>query len=348
MNQKTTEDTPTTGWGIISTGRHPDQKIVPAMQLASGTQVVAVHSRDMVRAQTFSKKHNIDKAYDSLDGLMADPKVDAVFIASPNHLHAYHVKRAAEAGKHVLVEKPMAVSVDEAVEMIRICRKCGVKLGVGFHMRHHPKYRKFRQLIQEGNLGHISMAQADNVHLTQKREGPLCEWWYEPEKVGGGYAIMGMGVHMIDLLQFLLGQPITEVAAITDGQTAEKPLEKTGAIVLRFRNGVIGTVWFGCFVPDTWNWNGASVYGIDGRISLRGDLNETLEVKSKSMNLEEESVRNPMILYQRQIEAFNRAVQQNEEFDATGIDGLSVVQATSAALESAASGRSVKVEAIEV
>ena len=96
----------TVRWGIISTGRHPDIKIVPAMKQSRDTEVTAVYSRDIANAEAFAKKHFIPSAYDSLDELLADPYVDAVFISSPNFVHAEQTIKAAKAGKHVLVEKP--------------------------------------------------------------------------------------------------------------------------------------------------------------------------------------------------------------------------------------------------
>jgi len=104
----------TIGWGIISTGRHPDIKVVPAMKQVKGAKVNAAYSRDIKRAEAFAEKHDIPKAFDSMDKLLRDPEVDAVFISSPNHLHARHAIEAAKSGKHVLVEKPMATTWDDA------------------------------------------------------------------------------------------------------------------------------------------------------------------------------------------------------------------------------------------
>ncbi len=127
----------TVRWGIISTGRHPDLKVVPAVKLAEDTEIVAAYSREIQRARDFAERHEIPDAHDSLDGLLGNPDIDAVFVSSPNSLHAEHTVKAAEAGKHVLVEKPMAVSGNEAQSMVAICRERGVRLGVGFHLRHH-------------------------------------------------------------------------------------------------------------------------------------------------------------------------------------------------------------------
>ena len=164
--------------------------------------------------------------------------------------------------------------------------------------------------------------------------------------VGGAYSIMGMGVHALDLLQFLLGQPITEVAAITDGQTAEKPLETIAAIALRFRNGTVGTVCCGRRVPDT--KNDALVYGTGGRVWLRDTVWESmkgkLEVVSDPVNMEESYSGDLLSLYKLQIEAFSRAVQGGEEFEASGTDGLRDVQVVSAIIESASTGRAIRIE----
>ena len=345
----------TLGWGIVSTGRHPDQKIVPAMKLAEGNRAIGIFSREKGRGEAFAQKHGLPASYHSFEDLLKNPEIQAVYIASPNFLHAHHTKMAAEAGKHVLVEKPMAVSVSEAQEMVESCRKNGVKLGVGFHLRHHPGHQRARQFIREGNLGLISLAQAQFFYPDKRgvvdlppRTG-LSQWWGDPAMTGGAYSIMGMGVHALDLLQFLLDQPITEVAAITDGQTAQKPLEQIAVIALRFGSGAIGTVCCGRRVPDT--KNDAVVYGTGGRVWLKDTVWEPLrgkiEVISDSVNMEESYEGDLLSLYKLQIKAFRRAIEGNEEFEASGMDGLRAVQVASAVIESASTGRTVKIEPIQ-
>jgi len=346
----------TLGWGIVSTGRHPENKIVPAMKRAAGNRLIGIYSRDRGRAEAFAQRHGIRAAYDSLTDLLKNPEVQAVFIASPNSLHAQHTKMAAEAGKHVLVEKPMCVNVSEALDMVRACRKSKVKLGVGFHLRHHPGHRRARQLIREGILGTITLAQAQFCFPDKRgvvdlpRRPPLSQWWEDPALTGGAYSIMGMGVHALDLLYSLLGQPITEAAAITDGQTPQKPLENIAVIALRFAGGTVGTVCCGRRVPDT--RNDAVIYGTGGRVWLKDTLYEPLkgglEVVSDSVNMEEPYEGDLLSLYQLEIEAFQRAVHGDEEFEASGIDGVHAVQVASAIIESASTGRTVKIEPLEI
>lgn len=343
----------TVGWGIISTGSHVDKKIVPAMKSAQATRITAVYSRTGEGARGFAEKHGIPGAYDTIDDLLQDPQVQAVFIASPNFMHAQHTLAAVRAGKHVLVEKPMAVSVGEAREMVRSAREYRVQLGVGFHLRHHPGHRKANGLIQQGILGTISMIQGQWCFGQRKVVYPPVRtgqsvWWNDPAMMGMASTLMGTGVHVIDLLCFLTGRPIVEVAAITDGQTPERPLEQAAAVAVRFADGIIGTICAGRRMPDS--ENDVMIYGSHGRIALRDTLWESfggrLEISSESVNLNESYERGLLALYRNEIEAFNRAIENNEPFQASGEDGLHAVQVIGAIVESARTGRTIRIEPV--
>src|SRR5919109_1735877 len=143
------------GWGIVSTGKHPDIKIAPAMAAAEGGELVAVYSRDQHRAEAFAQKHGARAAYRRLGDLLKDSRVDGVFVSSPNALHAGHVVQAAEAGKHVLCEKPMATTIADAVRMLQACRGAGVTLGVAFNLRLHPAHVRAREIVASGALGRV-------------------------------------------------------------------------------------------------------------------------------------------------------------------------------------------------
>ena len=119
------------GWGIISTGLHPENKIAPAIARADGAELAAVYSRDRLRAEAFAERHGARTAYDDLDAMLADAAVDAVFISSPNSLHAQHGIKAAAAGKHVLVEKPMTTTLEDGVALVQACRSRGSNWGLG-------------------------------------------------------------------------------------------------------------------------------------------------------------------------------------------------------------------------
>ena len=343
------------GWAIVGAGRHSDSAMAPAITSADDTELVAVYSRDIGRANEFASRHGAGAAYDSLEALLGDSRVDVVYIASPNHLHAHTSVMAARAGKHILVEKPMAVSVEESVEMVRTCSAQGVKLGVGFHVRHHPGHEETRRLIAEGVLGGVSLVQAHwgfgvrGVEQPPPRTG-LSEWWGSPEMVGGASAMMGSGVHAVDILRFLLGREVTEIAAMTDGHTAERPLENLATMCLRFGGGAIAMVSCGRRTPDS--KNDITIYGSNGRVyledTLRGPLQGNLEVVTETRNSTAAYPRDDLTLFKRQVESFNRSVQEDAEPVASGVDGLRVVEVTVAMIESAKTGRLVKLDPVSV
>ena len=343
------------GWAIVSTGNHPDLKVAPAMNATQDAELVAVYSRDRGRADAFAEKHGAKAAYDSLDALLGDSRVDAVFICSPNALHAAQGLEAAAAGKHLLCEKPMTTTLDDALALVRGCREYGVKLGVGYHLRTHPGHLLARRAIAGGSLGNITLAQSQ-WGFGVRGQGPppprigLRQWWDQPELIGGASTMMGTGVHAADLLRFLLGQEVVEVAAITDGQTAERPLEQLATLCLRFDGGAIGTVCCGRVLPDS--RNDFNIYGSDGRVSGQATLWEArqgrVEVVSETLNQTEVCPDEYLGNFISELQDFRQAVEEDREPAASGVDGLRMVEVTLAMIESARTGRTVKVAATPV
>ncbi|MCZ6875292.1 MAG: Gfo/Idh/MocA family oxidoreductase [bacterium] len=342
-------------WAIISTGQHANTKIAPAMALTPEAELVAVYSRDRARAETFAQQHDAQAAYDSVQDLLRDDRVDAVFVNSPNALHADVTLQAAKAGKHVLTEKPMATTLNDAVAMVRGCRDAGVKLGVGFHLRQHPVHREARRLLSQGVLGQIALAQAQWGFGVRGEVAPpprqgLRQWWDEPEMIGWASTMMGTGVHVVDTLRFLLSQEVTEVAAITDGQRPQQPLEQLIAMSLRFEAGVIATVCCGRRLPDS--HHDVVIYGSEGRISgldtLREGRQGGLQVMSQTVNKTESVTADLLANYVDELSDFHQAIIEDREPAATGLDGLQVVQVTLAMIASARDKRTVTIEPIAV
>ncbi|MBM12564.1 MAG: hypothetical protein CL759_10855 [Chloroflexi bacterium] len=341
------------GWAFIGTGNYPNTRVAPAAALAEDTAIIAAYSRDQQRADEFAKTHGALAAYTSVEELLADSRVDVVFVSSPNNLHASHVQSAAKAGKHILVEKPMATTVADCVAMIKACDTNGVKLGIGFQLRFHPGHVESSRLVREGGLGEVALAQVMlgfgvRGELQRELRSGLREWWETPDMVGNSRAMIGSGVHCVDDLEFILGQTVVEVAAITDGQTAEAPLENLASLSLRFSGGAIGTMVCGSRMPDA--INDVTVYGSDGRVLLRNAASPTLggalEVTSETVNSEVTYEPDPLALAKWQIEGFNQAGTKDVEPRASGLDGLRSVQITEAMIESAKTKRTVRVEPI--
>jgi 1,5-anhydro-D-fructose reductase (1,5-anhydro-D-mannitol-forming) len=338
------------GWGIISTGLHAETKIAPAIAAAPEATLVAVCSRDQQRAETFAEQHGAQAAYDTVAALVHDARVDAVFVCSPNALHAEHTLQAARAGKHVLTEKPMTTTLNDAIAMVRGCREAGVKLGVGFHLRQHPGAIAARRWIAQGTLGTVAMAQGQwgfgvRGQVTPPPRSGARQWWDAPELIGAASTMMGTGVHVVDLLRFVLAQEVIEVAAISDGQTPLQPLEQLLAMSLRFESGIIATVCCGRRLPDS--RNDLNIYGSHGRLSGLGMLAEgrqgTLELVSETVNTSETYPAHLLANYIDEVVDFQRAIAEDREPDATGLDGGRVVQVTLAMIASAQEKRTVKI-----
>lgn len=341
------------GWGMVSTGFHPENKIAPAINALPGAELAAVCSRELGRAEAFAARHGAKAAYDNLDGMLADPAVDGVFIASPNALHAEQGIRAARAGKHVLCEKPMTTTLEDGLALVAECRAAGVKLGVGFELRQNPGHRLARDLVAQGALGRVTLAQGQwgfgnrGQDTFPPRTGAR-RWWDEPEIIGGASTLMGTGVHVIDLLRFMLGQEITEVAALTDGQTAARPLEQMATVTLRFAGGTLATVVCGRLLPDS--RNDFALYGVNGRITGRATIWEAqqgrVEVVTDGLNRVAVCPGSYLGNFVAMLADFQEAVAADREPAANGVDGLRVVAATLAIIESARSGRAVEVAAV--
>src|SRR6476661_6697034 len=122
------------GWALLGTGRFAAARAAPALAKAHDCKAFAVISRDRQRGEAFAFEHGIPSAYDDLEAALADPRVDAVWVASPHDLHREHVLACARARKHVLCEKPLATTVEDAREMVRACQQAGVRLGTGYHL----------------------------------------------------------------------------------------------------------------------------------------------------------------------------------------------------------------------
>ena len=339
------------GWAIAGIGSHADLKLAPAMNLADDARLVAVYGRDQGRADAFAEKHGADAAYSDLDSLLADSRVDALFVASPNHLHAPQTIKAAAAGKHVLSEKPMANSVTDAAAMVSACRDHGVKLGLGFELRFHPAHLWARKIIDGHTIGRIRLAhgqwgrgnRGEPEHLP--RTG-LREWWETPQLIGDASVLVGLGVHVFDLFRFLLREEVVEVVALTDGQTTHQPLEHIATIALRMSGGTIAQVMCGRMLPDT--QNDLALYGSDGRFATKETVWEArlgrAEVVSATVNDNEAYEYDYLANFVAELNDFRDALESDRDPSATGEDGLKATQITAAAIESAKTGKVVKVQ----
>lgn len=309
------------GWGVIGIGNIVQSTMAPAMVEEAECDLVAAVSRDQGRADEFADRFGARFAYTDYDEMLANPEVEAVFIATPNIFHPEQVVAAAEAGKHVLCDKPLAIDVPEARRALAACEAAGVKLGINFHNRHLPWVKDVTSVIRDGVIGDVELVQL------QVSSGPRHyeNWRADPEMAGLG-SVHNVGVHGLDFLRVILGSDPVEVMAMFDRGPETGQVEMLGLILLRFDNGAL--VEYNCNERIRDPLNDIAIYGTSGRILgtsfTRSRSDGELTILT---DLGETVSRYPAPEAHRlSLAAFTHAVLQDEEPDAAGIDGLRSAQ----------------------
>ena len=332
------------GWAILGTGRFAAQRIAPALGKAREGKAIAVVSRERERAEAFASEYSIRRAYDSLEAALSDPAINALWIATPNALHREAVELAARARKHVLCEKPLATTLGDARAMVVACRQAGVAFGTGFHLRHHPLHIETRSLVQQGRLGQVIAAQADWSLPPPSGGGPPASTWRRDTELSGGGIFTGTGVHALDLLRFVLDDEVETITALADSTPHQGAVENSALCLVRFRRGTLATVRCvrNAFAPA----NDLVLQGTTGTLRVRNGLDEQARGAMEIQGAEADFTGVPVgtDLYALQADGFAHAVSDGREPNASGIDGLRLVEATLALYESAASGRTITLE----
>ncbi|MDE2767688.1 MAG: Gfo/Idh/MocA family oxidoreductase [Chloroflexota bacterium] len=225
-------------WGVLSTARIAWRSVGPGIRRARNGVLRAVASRSLERAREFAAELEIPRAYGSYDELLADPKIDAVYVPLPTSLHHRWVIAAARAGKHVLVDKPFAADAAEAVEMVDACRAAGVQLLEGFMYRYDPRHARLRELVAEGAIGDVRQI---NTAFCFPITRDLANVRLSTELAGG--ALGDLGTYCVSVSRLHMGgEPRRLVARMTDD--AEFGVDFDGNALLEFDGGRTATVAF--------------------------------------------------------------------------------------------------------
>jgi predicted dehydrogenase len=229
----------TVGFGIIGTGMI-SQFHARAMADVRGCRLVACHDRVSDRVEQFASEHQI-AGYTKLEEMLADPQVDAVTIATPSGAHMEPAVAAARAGKHVLVEKPLEITLKRCDRMIDACEKAGVKLGAIFPSRFHAASQTLKKAVDAGRFGTLTLGDS-YVKWFRTQEYYDSGAWRGTWEFDGGGALMNQAVHSVDLLTWLMG-PVVEISAHTATLAHQRiAVEDTATATLRFANGALGVI----------------------------------------------------------------------------------------------------------
>jgi predicted dehydrogenase len=253
-------------WGILGVAKIATEKVIPAMQKGQWSEVTAIASRDLAKARNAAAALGIPKAYGSYDELLDDPDIDAVYNPLPNHLHVPWTTKAAERGKHVLCEKPLALSADEARTLIGVRDRTGVKMQEAFMVRSHPQWLKARALVREGRIGELRSMLGVFSYFNRDPNNirSVPEW--------GGGGLMDIGCYLINTSRFIFEREPARVIGLLD-HDPDLRIDRMATLMLDFGSGhSAGT----CSTQMVF-FQRMQIFGTKGRLELEIPFNAPVD-----------------------------------------------------------------------
>jgi predicted dehydrogenase len=319
-------------WGVLGVAKIAVDKVIPAMQRGEWSAVRAIASRDRAKADAAAATLGIPTAHESYEALLADPNIDAVYIPLPNHLHAPWTIRAAEAGKHVLCEKPIALNAAEARRLVEVRDRTGVQIQEAFMVRSHPQWLKAQTLVREGQIGdlrsilwHFSYFNAAPSNIRNIAE------------FGGG-GLMDIGCYLINTGRFLFGREPERVMALIDRDPVLRT-DRMTSLLLDFGAGHLAGTCSTQMVP----YQRVHLFGTRGRIEIEIPVNAPPDRPSRlfvDRGAGPDTIELPISdQYTIQGDLFSRAILDGRPAPVPLEDAVANMACIDAALRSAETGR---------
>ncbi|MCW0000901.1 Gfo/Idh/MocA family oxidoreductase [Pararhizobium sp. YC-54] len=329
-----------TRWGLIGASTIAHEWVIDAIR-AVGGDIVSVMSTSAERGAKYASDHGIAKSVISVAALVGDPDVQAVYISTTNELHRDQAIAAAKAGKHVLCEKPLAMSLEDAHAMIKAARDAGVVMATNHHLRGAATHRAMRDAIAAGKIGKPLAARVFHaVYLPPHLQG----WRLDRPEAGGG-VILDITVHDTDTLRFVLGDdPVEAVALGQYGGMAKAGLEDAAMGVLRFKSGLIAQFHDG--FTTKYAETGFEVHGSDGSLVGRNCMSQKPvgTVTLRNADGETELPLDHRNLYENTLLAFDDAIAGKGKPLCSGEDGVWSLATGLAVMRATASGNAAAIE----
>lgn len=316
-------------WGLIGCGDISQKRVAPALRDLPEAELVAVNRAQFDKVEEFASKFGAQRVYREWEDLLKDPNIEAVYVATPVHLHAPITIAAAEAGKHVLCEKPMALNLDECDEMIRACGQNHRKLGIAYYRRFYPVVKRVRELLLSQEIGQVILAQINAFEFFNPEPEHPRAWFVDKQQAGGG-PMFDFGCHRIEVLLNLLGG-IKGVEGSVKQIAFKRDVEDTAIAVLDFRSGpqAIISVTHAAFEPqDT-----LDIFGSKGSIHVPVLNNGALQIVTSQGDRSEDHPPHPNF-HSELIEDFAKAVFGDRDPEVDGEMGREVNRVLSLIYES--------------
>jgi predicted dehydrogenase len=319
-------------WGLLSTARI-NRRLIPAIRASERGELVAVASRDQERADAYAGEWSIPRTYSSYEALLDDPEIEAVYISLPNNLHAQWTVRAIQAGKHVLCEKPLAISVEECDQIIVAAESADVVVTEAVMYLYHPLLHKARQLVREGAVGQVTLVRGSLSFLLER---PNDVRW-KPE-LGGG-SLWDVGSYPVSFIRWIAGEPEQVFGWQTLGDSG---VDATFAGLLRYSDGVLGV--FDCGFRQQFR-SEAEVIGTDGVLIIEQPypMGANTRLLLRRGAEEEEIVRSNVDPYWCEVETLTAAVLDGKGLPVPLTSSRANVVTLAALYESARQGKPTQI-----
>lgn len=332
-------------WGIIGSGVIASTRFAPASKKIKKSKIVGVYDSNYKNAEKFAEKFQVKSLHRELDGLLDDDDIDGVYIASPNQYHEKQTILSAKRGKHILCEKPMALSVKEAENMVRTARKNNVCLAIGNVMAFHSSHKLMKTLLDDHIIGRISLIKSDYLISLPFFQGELfTENQFRLIREHGGGVIPDLAPHCINTIRYLINSEVESVVSMMDTLRFTCDAEDTSAILAKYKSGPIGVISLS-FATD-WGRNGIEFYGDRGALISEQSLSQISESTVKSyINGNWETYRvEPTDPYIEQITHFIDCIENNDVPINSGEMGLSDMRVIDGVYKAHTTNQTVKIE----
>lgn len=340
-----------TRWGVIGAAGIARRRTIPeGIVPANNATLVAVYDINQAANEEVAEEFKSVACKSVAELLESD--VNVVYIATPTWSHCDYVEKAAAAGKHILCEKPLGMSVQECQKMLATCDQYGVKLGTGLMMRFQAQHQAALQMLRDGNIGIPVFARAQLSCWYP----PIPDAWRQSPQLGGGGSLMDLGGHCVDLLEMFMG-PVKSVQCLTGNLIHSYASEDTAVVLMEFASGAKGVVDCLFNVPDNSSLNRLELYGSQGSILAEGTLGQgeqgtmtaRIETENTGYAAQQERAADggiviappPVNMYLVEVESFSAAIINNTKPPVAGNDGLHNQMVLTACYESARSGKRI-------
>jgi predicted dehydrogenase len=313
----------TVRWGLVGCGDIAEKRVAPALRESPNSTLVAVARAQAQKAAEFAARHGARSAHSDWRELVRDDGLDAVYVATPVRLHAEQAVAAAEAGKHVLCEKPMALDPASCERMIAAARQNGVRLGVAYYRHHYPLVRRLRALLDQGELGDPVLAAVQAFEPFDPGPEHPRAWLLRRSESGGG-PMADFGCHRVEVLLDLLGPLADAHGASSRARLREREVEDTCIATLRFQSGAVATIAVTHAAQE--RRDTIEIYGTRGSAHVPVLNSGAVRVVTKDGAREEQHPLH-VNLHQPLVEDFVAAVREDREPTVGGEVGLAVARA---------------------